>query len=91
MVSIADKNLLQLIKQAAVEAVEASKPAAILFGKVSDSAPLSIFVDQKLTLSAEFLVITDKVKSLTVGDKVILLRMQGGQKYIVLDKVVGNE
>lgn len=27
-------------------------------------------------------------KSLNVGEKVVLLRMQGGQKYLVLDRVV---
>lgn len=37
--------------------------------------------------------LTDKVvirEGLKVGDSVLLLRVQGGQKYVVLDKVVGG-
>lgn len=29
-------------------------------------------------------------KGLEVGNKVILLRVQGGQKFVILDKVVGG-
>lgn len=157
-------DLLNTIKKAATEAVEASKPVAILFGKVTSASPLKINVEQKMTLSDAQLILTRNVtdyninmtvdhttgttnlnanhshnasvevnvnstispndnnaritnnvnasveienasinlnhshsykgkKSFTVhnslvqGDEVILLRMQGGQKYIVLDRV----
>jgi len=34
--------------------------------------------------------VTDKAKNLTVGDGVVMVRMQGGQKYIIIDKVVDD-
>lgn len=112
-------NLIQIIKQAAMEAVEASSPTKILFGTVVTTSPLSIKIDQKFTIPEEFLVLTRNVMDYTIemtvdhvtekeeehshaykgkkkftihnglkiGDKVILLQEQGGQKYVVLDKV----
>ena len=98
-------NLIQIIKKAAVEAVEASNPTKVLYGTVINSTP-AIKIDQKFTITKEFIVLTNNVKrhnvnvvieqepktitidnSLRVGDKVILIQEQGGQKYIVLDKV----
>ena len=82
-------NLLQIIKQAAVEAVEASKPCAVMYGKVKSLDPLAIVLDQKLTLSRTFLTVTQSAKdNLAAGDTAVLLRMQGGQQYLVLDKAV---
>lgn len=128
---------LNLIKQAAVEAIHAAKPAAVCFGKVVSISPLQVSVEQKMTLGVKQLVLTRNVtnhtvdvtmnwtsenavhdhsytddgssmttgsnshnhqvwgtKSITihndlvVGDLVLLLQMQGGQKYIVWDRVV---
>ena len=120
-------EFLRLIKKAAVEAVEAGKPAALLFGKVTSSSPLKVNVEQKMTLTKEQLILTRNVtdyktevtvdwksedvndessevtphshditgkkevtihNSLSVGDDVVLLRMQGGQKFLIIDKVV---
>ena len=113
------KDLLNSMKKAGMQAVEASKPVNILFGKVISVSPLKINVEQKMTLSKAQLVLTRNVtdysikadinfntetsnshshkitrtktilvkKSLVVNDEVVLLRMQGGQKYIVLDRV----
>lgn len=161
-------ELLEIIKRASKEVMDASNPAGILFGTVTSVRPLEINVEQKMTLSQEFFILTKNVvdytvdvtmnwntetkslnanhthsangnitvnskatidpnpesanitienevnsnisieqkninlshnhtitgtKSLTihnslkVGDKVILIQVQGGQKYIVLDKV----
>lgn len=144
-------ELIKTIKKTAVEAMEASKPAAVVFGKVSKVSPLRIVVDQKLTLGASQLVLTRNVcdytaemsvnhttgnalaghshsmsgtvqeggepphrhgftgnmdtvnlahshsysgrksftvhNGLVVGDEVLLLRQQGGQKYIVVDRI----
>lgn len=161
-------ELLEIIKKASKEVMEASNPAGILFGTVTSIGPLEINVEQKMTLSQEFFILTKNVvdytvnvtmdwntetrslnanhnhsasgditvnseatmnpnpesasitienkvnsnisieqkninlshnhtitgtKSLTihnalkVGDKVILIQVQGGQRYIVLDKV----
>lgn len=91
-------SLLDVIKQASVDAVEAANPVAVLFGVVTKTSPLEINVEQRFTLTEEFLVFTERVRryevditvrcGLKVGDKVLLLRVQGGQKYVVLDKIV---
>lgn len=149
-------NLVELIKQAAVEAVNASDPAAFYFGTVTSADPLSINIEQKMDLTSEFLILTNAVKdhevtmtvdhmteyaeldanhthtannsvnasategevnvsvdtqisqatidlthghkytgtkmftvhnALKVGEKVVLIRIQGGQKFVVLDRV----
>lgn len=112
-------NMIETIKMAAVEAVKASNPAAILFGTVTSISPLKINIEQKLTLNESHLVLTSLVSDFEVGvtlnhvtektsdhshavigkktfqvhlrlqagETVILLQVQGGQKYIVLDRV----
>ena len=64
-------NLVELIKQAAIEAVAASDPAAFYFGTVTNTNPLSINVEQKMDLTSEFLILTNAVKDhvveMTVG------------------------
>lgn len=129
-------DLLKTIKKAAVEAVNASNPASLMYGTVQSVSPLTIYVDQKLILPESFIIVpqhlTDyeteitfdnpdikqiyttwdmqereestKAKisfkqpsvkhkitvynALKTGDKVLLLRQQGGQKFLVLDRVV---
>lgn len=113
--------MLNAIKQAAMDAVAASNPVNLLYGEVILDDPLKVNVDQRFTLTADFLVLTERVteykidvshiheyiydgdlrdtsvaleekivirRGLEIGDKVLLLRMQGGQKYVVLDRVV---
>ena len=85
-------NLIQIIKQAALEAVESSNPTKVLFGSVVKVSPdLEIKVEQKFTITKEFIVLSKRAKDtgLAISDKVILLQAQGGQKFIVLDKVGG--
>lgn len=80
-------KLTALIKKIAVEAIQASKPTTILFGDVTSVSPLRIRINQLLELSPATLIQTTAVKDkLAVGDEVILIRQQGGQKYLVLDK-----
>lgn len=115
-------NMVELIKSAAIGAVNEAKPTAIIFGKVVSTAPVKIFVEQKLTLNETQLIFTNNVKDydvdlsvehfteesnshkhpykgrkkfrvhngLAAGDEVIMLQMQGGQKFVVLDKVVNT-
>jgi len=111
-------SLLDVIKRASVDAIEAANPVAVLFGVVTKTAPLEINVEQRFTLTEEFLVFTERIRryqvniehthpsgigigpapeqrvvvrhGLSVGDKVVLLRVQGGQKYVVLDKIVDS-
>lgn len=87
MISIA--NLAQLIKKAAIEAVEASKPSDLIFGKIVSTNPLKVYVDQKLTLSDEFVFTTYAYSQIIQdNDNVVMIRAQGGQKYLIIDKVV---
>ena len=122
-------DLLNIIKQAGMEAMEAAKPVKILFGEVTAVKPLQIMVEQKLPLSEDFLILTNAVKDhwlemtvdhmtenasggsgdsayaahnhqyvgrkrflvhndLIVGEHVLLMAMQGGQKFVVVDRVV---
>lgn len=142
--------MVELIKKAAVEAVEASKPAGIVFGTVVAVNPLKISVEQKLPLEEEDLILTDNVidydtelsfndptieqlvkvgdnpiaknailtknpqtptetttpvilegqlkfmnkikhkitiyNALKIGERVLMLRVQGGQQYVVLNR-----
>lgn len=107
--------MVDLIKQTALGAFNASNPVNVLFGTVVNTGPLAIDIHQKLRLTQEFLVLTERVTryevdlehdhggpsalsgkltdtpirtGLKVGDKVVLLRVQGGQQFVVLDKVV---
>ena len=102
-------DLLNLIKKAAKEAVDAGQPADFCFGRVQSTDPLKISVEQKMTLSSAQLILTknmtdfkvtvqdgDETKEITihnslqVGDEVILLKKKGGQKYLVMDRVVNS-
>ena len=91
--------MIDLIKREAIKAISASNPVNVVTGKVISTSPLKINIHQKLTLTEEFLIITERVTKyevsgilirtgLSTGDKVILLRVQGGNQYVVLDKVV---
>lgn len=130
-------DITNLIKIAAKEAVEASGPVQIAFGKVISVNPLKIQRDQKAIYTEKMLILTrnvtdyevdvsvsaqsvvishghdvvdtytgggsatpmnhnhpingkKKVKvhnALLVDDEVILLRVQGGKKYVVLDRI----
>lgn len=119
--------MLNAIKQAALDAFEAANTVAVLFGTVTNTNPLEVNVDQRFTLTEDFLICTERItpytqnmqhthayidavgvekfqkrtsqaepedpqqlvirNGLQTGDHVLLLRIQGGQKYVILDKV----
>ena len=54
-------DFIKLMKKTAVEAVNASKPANMTFGKVISTSPLQIKVDQKLILTSVHLVLSRNV------------------------------
>lgn len=96
-------DLLELIKKIAVKTVEAGKPADFCFGKVTSTSPLKISIEQKITLDVAQLILTRNVtnfetklngsevtveNALKLNEEVVLLRQKGGQKFLVLDRVV---
>lgn len=77
-------DLLKVIKEAAMEAVRQAEPMEVVHGTITQLEPLTIKVDQKMTLTKQFLMVTKEIKAgLTLG-KVILIKLQGGQKYLIL-------
>lgn len=100
-------EFLANVKRAAVEAVRAEKPFALMCGSVTGESPLKIQIDQKFELVASQLILTNAVRDFSVelvddegaakkytvklalklGERVLLLRTNGGQKFIVLDRV----
>ena len=84
------ESAVGLVKRAAVEAVQAKKPLELRFGSVSGVSPLSVKVEEKLTLTSEFLIVPQRLSDLETGDTVALLRMQGGGRYLVLDRLGGG-
>lgn len=124
----AQKNMVQLVKQAAVEVVRAAKPTELRFGTVVSTTPLEIRIDQKAPLKGPQLILTRNVtdyevdisvshiteatsggghyeafsshshrysgrkkiivhNALVVGDEVVLVQVQGGKKFFVLDRM----
>lgn len=81
--------LLNTMKQAGKNAVEAGDPVKVCFGKVISLSPLNVQVEQKINLGAAQTLLTETIADkLKLNDEVLLLRVQGGQKYIMIDKVV---
>jgi len=96
-------RLVELVKQIGVGAVDAGQPVAVLYGEVTKINPLEVVVEQRLTLSEDFLLVPESLtryvqtvggttieirQGLVAGDSVALLRAQGGQRFLILDKVV---
>jgi len=122
-------DFLNVIKKAAMDAVNASKPSDFCFGKVTSVSPLRISIEQKMMLGSAQLLLTRNVtdfkttitvdwetesksggdgqssyashnhsilgtkeitihNGLKVGEQVVLMKQKGGQKYLVLDRVV---
>lgn len=79
-------QFVDVIKKAAVEAVEATHPMNLVFGRVVAVSPLSVRLDQQRTIPARFLLRLSG-PALEAGNYVALLRMQGGQKYLILGAV----
>lgn len=92
VISIANDSLVQLIKKIAMDAVTTSRPCNICLGKVVDTNPVKILINQKLELDDDFLIISDTVKDKIKKDiSVILIRGSGGEYYYLMDTVAGGD
>lgn len=91
-------DLLKMIKKAAVQAVNASKPANVVFGKVISVSPLKIKVDQKLILGKSQLALSRTVTnyrlSVTKNDNLETIMvhnaLQMGEE-VILAQVSGGQ
>ena len=81
-------DLFTAMKQIAKDVFDTLQPADWCYGKVISLDPFQVQIDQKLPLKKEFLAVCTgmSASSFKVGDKLILLRKQGGQKYLIFDK-----
>jgi len=57
-------------------------------GTIVSASPLRVQLNQKVVLEPINLLATSETPVLAAGDKVVMLRTQRGQKYIILGKVV---
>ena len=99
-------ELVELLKQVAVNAVATTYPTEIRYGKVVRTSPIEVKLSEKMILDSKFLIIGERFKeysgwinvdgeakrvtmhnSLGLGDTVTLLRVQGGQKFVIQDRV----
>ena len=60
------KGIIKKVHQAAVEAVESTKPVNVCFGKVISASPLQINVEQKMILTEKQLVLSRNVTDFEV-------------------------
>ncbi len=90
-------DFTELVKQCAVNAVNAEKPAALVLGVVTRQEdipreiPLEITLEQKIVIKRDFLFDTANTYSLKEGERLLLLRQQGGQRYLLLDTLREEE
>ncbi len=82
-------DISDIIKMLAKEAVEGDKPVSVVTGRVTDTDKLTIETEQKLLLTEEFLIITSRFYPAVfkLDTKLLLLRCDGGQKYVILDTI----
>lgn len=86
-------ELISLIKQAALDGVTAEKPLALVLGLVTqeedieEDIPLEITLEQKAVIDRDFLYDTPSAQGLEEGDRLLMLRQRGGQRYLILTKL----
>lgn len=82
-------SIINLIRTIVVDTYESLKPVTLVFGTVTQTQPIAVLLEQKIPLNSLQLVELNLGEiTLEIGDKVALLRQQGGQKYLILNKVV---
>lgn len=81
-------DLLKLIKQAALDAVNASKPCNVVYGRVDSINPLRIQINQKLILDKSQLTVAEHLT-----DHNVIMNVSGGyqQTYTVHSGLKQND
>lgn len=82
-------KLIQQIQRIVQNAIEAKKLTDSMIGTIESVNPFQLRIDERLMVDKDFLTFLSYVKIdyLEKGDKLLLLRVQNGNHFIVLDKV----
>lgn len=83
-------NAVEVVKKAAVEAVEAAKPVHLVFGQVVSASPLKIQVDQKSIYTGKMLVLTRNVTDYEVDMTVSHQTVVISHGHPVIDTYTGG-
>jgi len=95
-------SLNDMVKQIVSNQVHAMQPVAVMYGLVTNTNPLEVNVDQRLPLTADFLVVPEHLtphnvtagmqelvirRGLELGDRLILIRAAGGNEYVIVGRL----
>lgn len=101
-------GLINIMKQASLDAMENAQMCDLRYGKVISASPLKVQITAQFVIPESLLVVPHHLtnykvscmlpdeenkktitiyNALSVGDKVALLRKQGGQSYFILDRI----
>lgn len=81
-------NLLQTIQKVVYDTIRGLQLTDAVVGTVTNSSPLEISLDvSQAVLRSEVVIVCDCVSGLFAGDKVLMLSVMHGQKFIVLSRL----
>lgn len=80
------QQFVDTIKEIALNAVESTKPVQVRRGKVLSESPFQVQLSQKEILTKDFLIALHGHEAFHKGDTLLLLRIQGGQQYLILGR-----
>lgn len=84
-------DFLKVVKNVSLNAQKASNPIEVNYGEVTSIDPLEIkLLTCDITIDTDIIILTEYSKNmeLKVSDLVVLIKVQQGNKYIVLDRMV---
>ncbi|MCD8090002.1 MAG: DUF2577 domain-containing protein [Clostridiales bacterium] len=88
-------RIAEAVKEICKNQTEAGYPADFLTGRVVGVEPYEIRINEKLTLTEKFLIFTETAfgngYGLDIDDEVALISSNGGQRYLVIDKIAEVE
>lgn len=82
-------TLLETIQKIVYDTIRGLQLTDAVFGTVTSASPLEVSMDvTQAVLRSEVLIVCDSVSGLMAGDKVLMLSVMHGQKFIVLSRVL---
>jgi hypothetical protein len=79
--------MVEAIKKIVQAQGNTTPPCTFIFGTVVADEPLVVQVDSRFIIGREALVVMRSNAALSVGDRLVLLREHGGQRFLVLGVV----